>query len=361
MAFGAPGVIVGNPEPTHVGAHLANAARSLGIPMVLADVRRAYRESLWSRIAWRFGDRRPGRIGEFGQRVVDLCARHDARWLLATGIAPLDVSCLERLRGNGVRLLNFLTDDPWNPNHRTEWFLEALPKYDAVFSPRHANLADLATLGCGAVAFCAFAYAPEVHYPEQANVLGPAPDVVFVGGADADRLPYAHALAAAGLDLALYGGYWERDRIARRFHRGFADAATVRAMTSLARVSLCVVRRANRDGHVMRSFEIPAMGGCMLAEDTDDHRSMFGGDGEAVLYFSSTDELVRRVLEVRDDSRRRRVLSERAHRVVVEDRHTYADRLTNMLEAGGIWSGPAGRVTAESRECVRPWARGSRS
>jgi hypothetical protein len=281
-------------------------------------------------------------MAEFGKGVVDLCARQDARWLLATGIAPLDASTLERLRGNGVRLLNFLTDDPWNPSHRAEWFLQALPQYDFVFSPRRANLADLAAIGCAAVVYCAFAYAPEAHYPGQGNLIERAPDVVFVGGADADRLPYVHALAAAGLDMALYGGYWHSDRIARRFHRGFVDAATVRAVTSLARVSLCLVRHANRDGHVMRSFEIPAMAGCMAAEDTDDHRSIFGPDGDAVLYFSDPGEMVRRITELCHDSRKRTVLSERVHRVVIDGHHTYADRLTQMLEAAGVWSSAVG-------------------
>jgi spore maturation protein CgeB len=336
FGFEAPGVIVGNPEPTHVGAHLFNAARWLGIPTVLADVRLAHTRSLWSRVTWRLGGRRPRRIQQFGRSVVDLCARHGARWLLATGIAPLDVPSLDHLRKNGIRLLNFLTDDPWNQAHRADWFLHALPKYDYVFSPRRANFGDLSAIGCRAVSYCAFAYAPEAHYRSPSDVLETAPDVVFVGGADADRLPYVHALAAADLDIALYGGYWERDPIARRFHRGFADAATVRSVTSRARLSLCLVRRANRDGHVMRSFEIPAMGGCMVAEDTDDHRLIFGPDGDAVLYFSSVPELIQRVLEVRHNTQKRAVLLENAHRAVVDGQHTYADRLTQMIEAAGV-------------------------
>jgi hypothetical protein len=47
----------------------------------------------------------------------------------------------------------------------------------------------------------------------------------------------------------------------------------------------CPVRRASRDGHIMRSFEIAAVGGCMLAQDIDEHREIFGSEGEAVVYF----------------------------------------------------------------------------
>jgi hypothetical protein len=35
----------------------------------------------------------------------------------------------------------------------------------------------------------------------------------------------------------------------------------------------------------MRSFEIAAVGGCMLARDIDEHREIFGSEGEAAVYF----------------------------------------------------------------------------
>jgi spore maturation protein CgeB len=42
---------------------------------------------------------------------------------------------------------------------------------------------------------------------------------------------------------------------------------------------------SSRDGHIKRSFEIAAVGGCMLAQDIDEHREIFGSEGEAVVYF----------------------------------------------------------------------------
>ena len=65
-------------------------------------------------------------------------------------------------------------------------------------------------------------------------------------------------------------------------------------------ISVCLVRRANRDGHVMRTFEAPAMGACLAMEDTEEHRAIFGEDGDNVVYFSDPKSLVlacRRLLE----------------------------------------------------------------
>ena len=52
------------------------------------------------------------------------------------------------------------------------------------------------------------------------------------------------------------------------------------------------MRRANRDGNCMRTFEVPAIGSCMLTEDTEDHRTLFGPEGESVLYFNTIPEMV---------------------------------------------------------------------
>src|SRR5262245_34690242 len=96
----------------------------------------------------------------------------------------------------------------------------------------------------------------------------------------------------AGLTVALFGGYWHRHVKTRPCWRGMADQRTIRSASANARVCLCLVRRGNRDGHVMRSFETAAIGGCVLAEDTADHRELFGPEDHAVRYFNTVHGMV---------------------------------------------------------------------
>jgi len=100
-------------------------------------------------------------------------------------------------------------------------------------------------------------------------------------------------------------------------------------------VSLILVRRANRDGSAMRSFEIPACGACCVAEDTEEHREIFGLDGEAVLYFRTPEELVRRVKEVFGNPELRAKLRTNAHRAITGKPNTYVDRIKTILEQAG--------------------------
>jgi spore maturation protein CgeB len=160
-------------------------------------------------------------------------------------------------------------------------------------------------------------------------------DVVFAGGADRDRIPYITALIRAGFHVSLYGGYWERYSETKAYTRGHADPQTLRKTIGGAKVALCLVRRANRDGHCMRTFEVPAIGACMLTEDTEEHREIFGADGKAIIYFRSISEMIERLRWLLDHDEERQRLAQAAHRLIVNGQHTYKDRLLAMLSLAG--------------------------
>ena len=151
-----------------------------------------------------------------------------------------------------------------------------------------------------------FGYNPSLHFPERAASDAEAEafssDVVFVGTADADRLPYLNALLSIPrLRLALYGSDWDGqpDRY-RRHVRGLALGRAYRLALGGAKIALGLLRSANRDRHTMRSFEIPACGAFMCAERTDEHEELFRERIEAV-FFSDPDELRSQVTRYLDD------------------------------------------------------------
>jgi spore maturation protein CgeB len=185
------------------------------------------------------------------------------------------------------------------------------------------------------VSYLPFAYAPHVHYCDPPHAFQTeevfSADVAFAGGADPDRVSLIGALIHGGFKIALYGGYWDRYAETRQAARGHASLETVRKAIGAAKVALCLVRRANRDGNSMRSFEVAAMGACMLAEYTEEHRKILGDDGEAVVYFRSSAQMLERLqwLLAHDDERRRLGAAVRAR--ITTGRNTYRDRLETML------------------------------
>jgi spore maturation protein CgeB len=331
-------LLVGHPGETHLGGHLMRAAAALGVDARLLDAGQAYDGPAWRRRAnWWLRGHRPSRLDAFTRLVVSAAKEAPIDLVLTTGLAPVSAAGLRALSADGVPLANYLTDDPWNPAHRASWFFAALRTYDRVFSPRRANVADLTGLGGPAVSYLPFAYDPDVHRPP--STITPEDrrqydaDVMFAGGADRERVATMRPILEAGLRVALYGGYWDRHAATRASARGFLDADGIRRAATVARLCVCLVRRANRDGHAMRSFEIPAIGGCPLVEDTAEHRAIFGADGEAVAYFDSPDAMIRTARELVAAPERRRALAEAAHARITRGGQTYRDRLAAILAA----------------------------
>jgi spore maturation protein CgeB len=334
-------LLIGNRGGTNVAACFERAAHQLGIAPTILEARLAMDGSRWVvRFNWWLRSRRPTRLRWFSHQVVAHCQREQPDLLITTGAAPLTREALCIIGTLGIWRVSYLTDDPWNPAHRATWFLDALPEYDTVFSPRRSILEDLHGLGMSAIHYLPFAYDPHLHFSEPPATAEEQEhydaDIVFIGTGDRDRVPLIAALAQQQFHISLYGSYWERFRATRLFTHGQADVSILRRATTGARVALCLVRRANRDGHVMRSFEIPAIGACMLVEDTAEHREIFGAEGEAVAYFRTIDEMIAKLRWLLDHDDERRRLAFAAHRRIVDGNHTYRDRLLTILNIADL-------------------------
>jgi spore maturation protein CgeB len=261
--------------------------------------------------------------------------------LIVTGFGSVEADTIQRLKSLGILCVNISTDDPWNPVHRAKWRFQALSEYDIVFTPRRSNIQDIVALGCPRVEYLPFGYDEAFFFPPQQAPTDDGPDVLFVGGADQDRTAFLAAFSHPDARLSLAGAYWERHPAVPGVRLGALKPDALRVLTAAAKVNLCLVRRANRDGHVMRSFEIAACGGCMLVEDTAEHRDIFGADGDCVAYFTSPEEAQARARALLSDGRERERMSHAVVKTIQAGRHTYRDRLESILSI-------AGRVTTES-------------
>lgn len=334
-------LIVGYREPAQMGSYLASAAATLCIEHDIADMAEAEAKSrIAQQVYWRLRGKRPAHLRRFARRVLEKCSTSRPDLIVTTGIrVPLEFDHIAHLQGLGIKVVNYSTDDPWNKALSAPWFLSTLPAYDAIFSPRRSNFAEFMQCKVRALHYLPFGYDPDVHRPWPENITaGPSSDLLFVGGCDSERLPLISALVDAGLQLALFGRYWNDHAATARFWRGVAAQDTIRAATASAAICLCLVRRANRDGHVMRSYEAAAIGGCILAEDTPDHRELFGPEDVAARYFANPAELVARAKALVGDRYARQRLAQGLRDRMAARKDTYADRLAEMvrLSAGPL-------------------------
>ncbi|WP_197671848.1 glycosyltransferase [Geminocystis sp. NIES-3709] len=321
---------------THLGEAFFKVAKNLNLESKLINSSLAYQApKLIKQINWHLREKYPSRLNSFSQNVLQKCIDFQPYWILTTGIAPVNAQVLQKIGDLGIKRINFLTDDPWNRAHYPPWFFKCLSHYDVIFTPRRGNINDLTEMGCKDVRYLSFGYDPDLFYPEILTSIEQQKyqaDVVFAGGADNDRVPYINALIKSGINLALYGSYWEKYPETKAYNLGHADIPTLRSAIVGAKISLCLVRRANRDGNCMRTFEVPAIGGCMLTEDTQEHREIFGKEGDAVLYFKTISEMLEKTRWLLDHDQERQRLAKNAHLLITQGHYTYGDRLKTMLE-----------------------------
>jgi hypothetical protein len=332
--------IVGNLGLPHVGDSLYQAAVDTGHETQVTEFRHAFASSFLRRqFSWRVLGHRPPYLVRFNSMVRRTVADFRPDVLLSTGLSPLTAETLRAIATEfGALRINFSTDDPWNRTMRSNWFFRALPEYDWVFTTRLSNMTDLKRVGVPRVEYMPFAYDPRSAHPVRVPLEVEQPDVLFVGAADRDRVPIIGRLIAEGLRVVVYGLNWQRYAPTRRAAHGTADPNVVRQATAAAKISLCLVRRANRDGHVMRTFEAAAIGTCILAEDTAEHRAIFGN---TVTYFRETNDLLASARELLADDARRARLAEAARARIVGGRNTYRDRFDHMMRVTGLTPAPA--------------------
>lgn len=246
----------------------------------------------------------------------------------------LDGELLEDLRRvNGAMLVHWHADDYRNPSNTSPEFQSAIPVYDVCVTPKTFNVDELRADGARRVEFLPYAFDPEVHHPVPARK-GPPSTACFVGGWEPERASFLEHAAREGIDLEVWGAYWDRLprgatlRACCRYREVFAeDMARVFASSQLC---LGFLRRANRDLHTARTFEIPAAGGAMLTERTEEQRAFFE-EGKEALYFETPEEMVATIREYTarpaDLARIRAAGLARCQR----DRYSYAGRLSALL------------------------------
>lgn len=299
-------------------------------------------QSYFHKAAYRILGRRPLTYWAFNRALMAQTLRFKPDLILIVKGAYVSPRALQKIKekSNAV-LINYATDDPFNPKMNTPALVRSIPLYDLYVSTKRAIMQDIQRAGCPNVAYVPFAYKPSVHFPEKPQTDDErhrfASDIVFIGGCDADRAPLFRTFIEAlpEVRLALYGGRWKWHRGFGAHYRGVVTGRDFRMALGGAKIALNIVRRSNRDGHVMRSFEVPACGAFMLAERTDEHLELFEENKDAA-YFSSPEELVEKSsYYLRHDSERERIAAN-GHKTVTNGKHTYKERLARILKSAGL-------------------------
>ncbi len=235
----------------------------------------------------------------------------------------------------GATLVAFSPDDMFNPRNQSRQWRAGLPLYDLHVTTKSFNVDELRAAGARDVFFFEKGYSPEVHRPWPVTAESRAQfggDVGFVGWPEGARERSMRHLARHGIPVRVWGPWpkWKRSANLAVEGRPVWDDDYALTLSSF-RINLGFLRHVNRDKHTTRSIEIPACGGFLLAERTDEHLALFR-EGVEAEFFGDDDELLEKTkYYLAHEDERARIAAAGLARCRRDgyDNHT---RLAHMLE-----------------------------
>lgn len=337
-------LIIGNTsEIFHIGSIFSRASESMNLALAVSDINiNKYAPSmkyLWGKAFFKLAGKRPIEWWSFNHNTAKLIKDFSPQLVLVTGVMPLTDDVFNTCNKIGAKIVNYLTDSPWSQQNSHPLFIKDLPKYNCIFSTKKDIIPDLDTNGVKQVHFLPFGFDPFLHHSLQAgelneeySLLNVYPNVCLIGGADAYRISFIKRfLVNFKGKLDLYGDYWSKDQELKQHHRGSVYGDDFCKVVYKSTINIGIIRRANSDGHSMRSFEIPACSGLGIYEDTQEHRELFQGYPEYG-FFTSPEDLADKCNWLLEHPVEREEMRQLGIQLVVKDSNTYSARLKTILE-----------------------------
>jgi spore maturation protein CgeB len=233
-----------------------------------------------------------------------------------------------------VPKVHYHPDDSSNLANRTSIFNKAESSYDIHFTSKKHNIEEILERTGKRVHFVWYAYDDRWHFRNSAaDFRNPIFEVGFIGHMRPDRAQLVLDIAKRfGKSFAITGAKWNKVEGLAALSSVFPPsyASSFSRFVASAPLQLGLLNSDNRDQHTARSFEVPAAGGLLLAEDTPEHREIFVSDANA-LFFKTKEELFSKISWVQTNPELAKKIAENGYQHITRNHNTWRDRSSEML------------------------------
>ena len=241
-------------------------------------------------------------------------------------------------------IINYNNDDPFGSRDKKKWrlYLEAVPHYDLLAVVRSVNVSEAYARGAKKV-LRVFMAVDELDGPREITSQDRRRfphEVLFIGTWMPERGSFLRELMQADVPLAMYGNSWQKAPEWPQLHAVWQGPAIygddyLKAI-QLAKISLGLLSKGNRDLHTTRTFEIPYCGGLLCAERTDEHLQLYQEDVEAV-YWIDVKECIEKCRYLLNNDKMRQEIAENGRRRCLRNGIFNEPTLAKMMEAAGAF------------------------
>ena len=273
------------------------------------------------------------------QRIIELAKKNsvDVLWLDKALTIRLETLRIVRQISPKTIIAGYSPDDMAAKHNHSRAFLKGLSLYDLFFTTKSYGVKELEALGVPHSIFIGNAYDPNTHRPmkvsaEERKQYGGL--VGFIGDYEIERAQSMFFLAQNGIPIRIWGPNWDRKcklsysnmKIEGRPLWGDDYAKAVCSFD----INLVFLRKINRDLQTQRSIEIPACGGFMLAERTNEHLKLFE-EGKEAEFFSSNKELLKKIKYYLSHEDERKQTAQAGRERCIRSGYSNQERIKEML------------------------------
>jgi spore maturation protein CgeB len=334
-------LLVSSFEPWSIGLSYFRAFQQLGQEIACFDMTAEYERSS------------PLTRNRYTNRMImPFASRNMSKKLLATAKeykpdlifvhkgSLIDPKTVRKLKDNtSAALYIFNPDDPFNPNHgaSNEFIRNSISIYDIYFIWSKTLISNLKQAGARQVEYLPFAGDPTLHYPAaltKDNIQSYGSDTAFIGNWDEERERWLSELEE--YNLTIWGtDYWGK-KCRNKFLRSSWKGRTVigdqmSKVVQSSKINLNILRLQNKGAHNMRTFEIPACGGFMLHERSEELLELFE-EGKEIDCFSTAEELKNKIIFYLKNDNLRMKIAEAGYQRLLKSGYCYMDRAKQILE-----------------------------
>jgi len=236
-----------------------------------------------------------------------------------------------------IKLISWSQDDMYAWHNRSLYYTLGLKYYDLVVTQKSYNIKELKSIGAKKILFQNKAFSKDIHFRQECSKKNNH-DVVFIGYPENERNEYMKYLANNGITIHIYGypHVWKKlkYKIEHKniiIHNKSLEGIDYAATLSCAKISLCFLRKINRDLQTSRSIEIPACGGFMIAERTEEHKKLFE-EGKEAVYFDTKEELLEKVKYYLEHEEERKQIAKAGYERTRNSAYSYDDRVEEIIK-----------------------------
>jgi hypothetical protein len=244
---------------------------------------------------------------------------------------------VRKIRKMGYTVIVYNADHPFRFFSRgsgNAFIEQSIPEYNLYLTYSRTIAAELA-VHYPKLRTCVIPFGHSVD-EETYSVISQEQEVIrpcFLGNPDSYRAEYIKHLLNKGINVDVYGHGWNNFLPRSEGLQIFGAVLGLDMYKTLRRyrVQLNFLRPHNANSHNMRTFEAPACGAIMLAEETEEHIEFFRTDIEA-FYFTDKKTLTEKVRYLLSMSAvDANDIRNRARNRSVNMAYTYRDRASQVI------------------------------